>query len=107
MSERPESSMTAVAAFELAMMQSASEGQDFIKVAAYIQRKIATAATLGHKDVIVQVPNYIPDTLEFNLPLMVESIILHLTELGYYVKLLTFPSLYVSWRYAVQPREMI
>jgi len=92
-------SLSAAQAYEVAQMRSRNGDEERARVMAYVQRKIATAASLGHRDAMCTIPSYIPDTLQYDMPEMVEAVILALNALGYYVRLLHFPSLYISWRY--------
>lgn len=73
------------------------------RVCRYVDKKIATAATLGEQDTMCSIPQFIPDTMQFRMEPMIQAVIVHLIELGYYTRQLGTNTVYVSWRFPLKP----
>ena len=94
--------MDAFTAYEIADRKKYTEDRTFEDVVKYVEKKIATAATLGHRDTICSIPIYMPDTPAFDRSSMLEDIMHHLTNKGFYCRPCPSCTVYISWRYATE-----
>lgn len=95
--------MNASAAFLIAEKKKKHDNETYVLVCKFIEKKIATAATLGKRDTMCEVPVFIPDSLQFDMQPMVLAVSERFQKLGYYVLQVSVSGLYISWRHARQP----
>ena len=98
--------MDAYTAFQVADRKKHTEDSTFEDVVRYVQNKITTAATLGHRDTLCVIPIYLPDTPAFDRDAMTKAVMEHLTSKSFYCYLCPSCTLYVSWRNAVKADQM-
>ncbi len=95
--------MNASAAYLIAEKKKKHDNETYVLVCKFVEKKIATAATLGKRDTMCEVPVFIPDSLQFDMQPMVLAVSECFQNLGYYVLQVSFNGLYISWRHAKRP----
>jgi len=64
------------------------------------QKNIQFAASRNKEDTIWTVPTYLSDSISYNVLVMSLLVMSHFYEKGFYVKMLSMNSFYISWRNA-------
>jgi len=91
--------MQASDALSLARSQRSNQREQTKKAMEFANRKIATAATLGELDIVIDVPNHF-DGAVYDKGAAFAEVVQNLASNGYHVRVLSSSILYISWRYA-------
>jgi hypothetical protein len=97
--------MDAITAFNLAKQENEFESHEFQAVSLYVDKLIATAATMGNRDTICEIPLYVAGVDYFPRNVMCGAIEQRLNTLGYYTLLLSDVAMYISWRFPNQTND--
>lgn len=91
--------MLASDAFEVSRQTKHASESTLHKVCSFVERKISTAATMGQRDTLAEVPMFIQDAPQYDRITMQHSVSEQLRKRGFHVVILPNFNLYVSWRY--------